>query len=275
MIILKTVSELRIWRDSLADNLGLVPTMGSLHAGHLALVERAAVECENVLVTIFVNPTQFNNPADFDSYPRDKEQDIKLLSELGVNAIFIPDEAEIYPAGECTTVSVSGLGSLWEGAHRPGHFEGVATVVAKLFNLTNADRAYFGEKDYQQLQIVRRMVIDLLLPVEIVACPIVRAHDGLALSSRNALLDDRSREMAKDLIHSLERVQHDIKAGRAADTAIAEQQTKLNDGGWEVDYLALVDDSTLCPISAMRPGARLIIAASIGGVRLIDNIWAE
>ncbi len=275
MIILKTADKLRTWQSKLTGSLGLVPTMGSLHAGHLALVELALRGCDHVIVTIFVNPTQFNEPADYDRYPRDHNRDINLLRALGVGAIFMPGVEDIYPGGDATTVTVAGCASLWEGAHRPSHFDGVATVVTKLLNLITADRAYFGEKDFQQLRIVQRLVTDLHLAVEIVPCPIVRANDGVALSSRNTLLDEQSRTKAPSLIHSLQQVRNTIATGLSVDTAITAALAKLDADGWDVDYLALINGTTLAPISAVEAGARLIIAATIGGVRLIDNIAAD
>lgn len=194
--VLRTVAELRArvsdWKAA-GETVGVVPTMGALHEGHLSLARRARAACDRVIVTIFVNPRQFNNPADLEKYPRTEAQDAALLASVGVDAVFAPGPEEVYPRGFATNVSVSGVSEPLEGAHRPGHFDGVATVVAKLFGMTRADRAFFGEKDWQQLMVVQRLVADLNIPVTIEGCATVREADGLALSSRNRRLSVEGR----------------------------------------------------------------------------------
>ena len=194
--IVRTLPDLRAltrrWRDA-GETIGVVPTMGALHQGHLSLARAARADCGRVIVTIFVNPRQFNNPEDLAAYPRTEDEDARKLAPIGVDAIYVPDGAQVYPEGFATTVSVTGLTGMLCGAHRPGHFDGMATVVAKLFLQTSADRAYFGQKDYQQLQVVTRMARDLDIPIEVVGCPTIREEDGLAMSSRNLLLSDRAR----------------------------------------------------------------------------------
>ncbi|TKA97236.1 pantoate--beta-alanine ligase, partial [Cereibacter changlensis] len=202
VVILRRVADLRTmvrgWKAA-GQTVGVVPTMGALHEGHLSLARAAKAGCDRVIVTIFVNPKQFNNPADLEKYPRTEDRDAALLATVGVDVIFAPSPDEVYPPGFATTVSVSGVSAPLEGAHRPGHFDGVAAVVAKLFGMTMADRAYFGEKDWQQLQVVQRLVADLNLPVEIVGCETVREADGLAMSSRNARLSEGGRAIAPAL----------------------------------------------------------------------------
>ena len=205
-VICRSVSEIRAlvdeWKASGA-RVGVVPTMGALHEGHLSLARQARAECDRVIVTIFVNPKQFNNAQDLEKYPRTEDADAALLAGVPVDAIFAPLPDEVYPPGFATTVSVAGVAEPLEGAMRPGHFDGVATVVTKLFGMTRADRAYFGQKDWQQLQVVQRLVADLNLPVEIVACETLREGDGLAMSSRNARLSAKARAMAPALLAAL------------------------------------------------------------------------
>jgi len=234
---------------------GLVPTMGALHAGHRALLRRARAECDEVVMSLFVNPAQFGPGEDFDRYPRDEGRDRAIAAEEGVDRIFAPAVAEMYPDGFSTTVSVGALGTVFEGAHRPGHFDGVATVVLKLVSLLRPDAAYFGQKDAQQLAVIRRMTADLGLGVDIRAVETVREDDGLALSSRNAYLSPEERRRAPSLHRALE----------ARDPAIVEG---------DVDYLAVVDADTFAQVEA-RPGALVIGAARFGSTRLIDNIRIE
>jgi len=234
---------------------GLVPTMGALHAGHRALLRRARAECDEVVMSLFVNPAQFGPGEDFDRYPRDEERDRAIAAEDGVDRVFAPTVAEMYPDGFATTVSVGELGRSFEGAHRPGHFDGVATVVAKLFNLVRPDAAYFGQKDAQQLAVIRRMTADLALGVEIRAVETVREPDGLALSSRNAYLSPEERRRAPSLHR-----------------ALVDRDPSLIEG--DVDYLAVVDADTFAEVDP-RPGALVIGAARFGSTRLIDNIRIE
>ncbi|QEU10774.1 pantoate--beta-alanine ligase [Paracoccus yeei] len=259
------------WRAEGAT-IGVVPTMGALHEGHLSLVRAAQGECDRVIVTLFVNPRQFNNPEDFARYPRTEDADAAILAPLEVDALFVPDAAEVYPPGHATVVSVGGIGTLLEGAHRPGHFDGVATVVALLLNLTRADRAYFGEKDWQQLQVVRQMVADLRMPVRIVACPSVRAEDGVALSSRNQRLSPDARRRAAAIPQALTAAARAIEGGAAPEPVLEDARATLRDAGLgPLDYLELRDALSL---AEPRPGeeARLLVAVWLDGVRLIDNV---
>jgi pantoate--beta-alanine ligase len=276
--VLRRVAELRAlvapWKRS-GETVAVVPTMGALHAGHLSLVERARAEGDRVIVTIFVNPAQFNNPDDLAKYPRSEADDLARLTPLAVDAVFAPPVAEVYPAGHATTVSVGGVAAPLEGEFRPGHFDGVATVVVKLFGMTQADVACFGEKDWQQLQLVRRAAADLDIPVRIVGCPTVREADGLALSSRNLRLSAEARARAAALPRAMAAAAAAVARGEAPDAAVAAARAAVFAAGFEsVDYLALRDAATLGAPAPGRP-SRLLAAASIGGVRLIDNIAVE
>lgn len=271
--IIRSVAELRglvrSWKAAGAL-VGVVPTMGALHEGHLSLARAAKAECEHVIVTIFVNPKQFNNPDDLKKYPRTEENDAALLRGVGVDVIFAPDPSEVYPDGFVTTVSVAGVAAPLEGALRPGHFDGVATVVAKLFGMTMADRAYFGQKDWQQLQVVKRLVRDLNIPVWIVGCETVREADGLAMSSRNARLGVAARAKAPALYAAMTRAAQDFRFGaQALDDCAAE----VLDAGFDsVEYIELRDAATLGPATDLQRPLRLLAAAWLDGVRLIDNI---
>jgi pantoate--beta-alanine ligase len=231
---------------------GLVPTMGALHDGHRALLRRARAECDEVVMSLFVNPAQFGPGEDFDRYPRDEERDRAIAAEEGVDRVFAPTVADMYPDGFSTTVSVGALGSVFEGAHRPGHFDGVATVVLKLFNLIRPDAAYFGQKDAQQLAVIRRMTADLGLGVQIRAVETVREADGLALSSRNTYLSAEERRRAPSLHRALV----------ARDPGLVEG---------DLDYLAVVDADTFAEVEP-GPGALVVGAARFGSTRLIDTI---
>ncbi len=264
--------QVMAWRRA-GETVGLVPTMGALHAGHLALVARARAECDRVVATLFVNPKQFNDQADLDSYPADEADDAAGFAEAGVDLLFAPAVSEMYPAGFATAVSVAGLTDCLCGAARPGHFDGVATVVAKLFNQAPADRAYFGEKDYQQLLVVRRMARDLDLPIRVVAVPTVREADGLALSSRNRGLTPDQRRLAPRLYETLTALAAKLAGGAAAAPELARGLADLARAGFEqVDYLDLRDGETLAALDRAAPGARLFAAAELGNIRLIDNI---
>ena len=275
-VIVRTVAELRAlvrgWKAA-GELVGVVPTMGALHDGHLSLVRAAKAECERVVVTIFVNPMQFNNPEDLKKYPRTLEADAALLVTVGVDVIFAPSPDEVYPEGFATTVTVTGVSQPLEGALRPGHFEGVATVVAKLFGMTMADRGYFGQKDWQQLQVVTRLVRDLNVPVWIVGCETIREDDGLAMSSRNARLDDAARAKAPVLYAAMTRAVADIRAGGSDRMAIREAAEAVRAAGFErVEYIELRDAGTLMPSDDPTRPRRMLAAAWLGGVRLIDNI---
>lgn len=278
MTILRRTADLRPrvsgWRRA-GESVGVVPTMGALHEGHLSLVRAAKAACDRVIVTIFVNPRQFNSPEDYAKYPRTEEADAALLAPFGVDVVFVPEVEEMYPPGFATTVSVTGITEPLEGAHRPGHFDGVATVVTKLLTMTGADRAFFGEKDWQQLLLVRRLVADLNLPVEIVGCPTVREADALALSSRNLRLTPSERHMAAALPEALAEAIGRVESGTAPASALTAARTRLSEAGFgEVEYLALCDAETLGPARPDAP-ARLLVAVWAGTVRLIDNMPAR
>lgn len=274
--ICRTVADLRAlvarWH---ADNekVAVVPTMGALHEGHLSLVRAARGRTTRVIVTLFVNPRQFNNAEDLAKYPRDEEADRAKLDAEGVDVLFAPDVDEMYPQGFATSVSVAGLSEGLCGAHRPGHFDGVATVVAKLLLQTQADTALFGEKDYQQLSIIRRMARDLDIPVEIVGVPTVREAGGLALSSRNVRLTPKGRRSAHALAEALAVAAVRIEAGGDSESAIVEAKAAILEAGYsEVEYLELRDAETLEPVARIARPARLLVAAWLDGVRLIDNV---
>ncbi|WP_394199498.1 pantoate--beta-alanine ligase [Litoreibacter albidus] len=274
--IVRGLSELRAmvsgWKQS-GETVGVVPTMGALHQGHLSLVRAAKDGCDRVIVTIFINPKQFNNPADYDNYPRTEEEDARKLAPFGVDAVYVPDGPTMYPDGFATNVSVGGLTDVLCGAHRPGHFDGVATVVSKLFLQTQADRAYFGEKDFQQLQVVTRLAADLDIPIKVVGCPTIREEDGLAMSSRNLLLSDRARVWAPALNTAMEEVAEGLLAGGDMATLRAKAVAQIERAGFtEVEYLDLRACDTLELLKTPSRPARLLAAAWLAGVRLIDNI---
>jgi pantoate--beta-alanine ligase len=253
--------------------VGVVPTMGALHEGHLSLVDAARKDCDRVIVTIFVNPAQFSNAEDLLKYPRTEAADVAMLSESGVDLIFAPDALEVYPPGFATKVSVASLSAPLEGAFRPGHFVGVATVVAKLFGMTGADRAYFGQKDWQQLAVVRRMVADLNIPVEVIGCATVREADGLAMSSRNQRLDAKARNTAPALYRALVHAVRALSVGQEARGVLAVAVAEVLAAGFDsVDYIELRDAANLGPVTDANRPARLLAAATVGGVRLIDNV---
>ena len=263
---------IRDWKGA-GEKVALVPTMGSLHQGHLDLVTAARRVADRVVATIFVNPLQFNDPADLDRYPRSEEADCDKLRAAGCDAVWLGQVGDLYPDGFATTVSVAGISERWEGAHRPGHFDGVATVVAKLFIAIMPDAAVFGEKDWQQLAVIRRMTTDLGLPIAIHGYPTVRENDGLAMSSRNALLSERERKVAPTLHRVLTATARAVETGATIETELANAAVKLVDAGFgPVDYLAYVDGDTLEPLDHYRDGGRLIAAAVLGRVRLIDNV---
>jgi pantoate--beta-alanine ligase len=260
-------------RESLAGlRPGLVPTMGAFHEGHLALIERSARENEQTVVSIFVNPTQFGNQSDLARYPRDIERDSALATEVGATHIFAPSVDAIYPPGFDSWVEVGDLASRWEGASRPDHFRGVATIVTILLNLVQPARSYFGKKDFQQLQIIRRMHDDLALPGQIVACETVRAPDGLALSSRNMLLLAADRERARAIPNAIDAIRQAVANGEGDVSRLqALGRSILAREGLAVDYLAIVDIVDLKQLTGVNREARLLVATKLGGVRLIDN----
>lgn len=255
------------------ESIGAVPTMGALHDGHLSLVAAAKAACDRVIVTIFVNPKQFNSREDYENYPRTEYQDAARLARFDVDAVYVPDGDEMYPQGFATGVSVAGLTDVLCGAHRPGHFDGVATVVTKLLLQTAADKAFFGEKDFQQLQVVRRLAADLDIPCEIVGCPTIREIDGLAMSSRNLLLSDRARAKAAALNEEMERVAQALARGAQATMMLEEAKLRLLARDFnEVEYLELRAQDDLRLMDRPEVPCRLFAAAWLAGVRLIDNI---
>jgi pantoate--beta-alanine ligase len=276
MIVVESIAELRA---ALAPGrrggrrLGLVPTMGAFHEGHESLIRHAVATCDEVVVSIFVNPTQFNQAGDLAAYPRNERADTQRADALGVDYLFAPPVQEMYPRGFATTVSITGVSEPLEGAHRgPGHFRGVATVVCKLLNIVRPDVAYFGAKDAQQLAVIRRMVSDLDMPAAIEGLPTVRAGDGLALSSRNNLLTAADRERAPALRRALLAVAAAVAAGeRQSERALAAARAELRDSGAELEYLQLVDPATMLALPELDRDALAVIAAHFGSVRLIDN----
>jgi pantoate--beta-alanine ligase len=276
VIVVESIAELRA---ALAPGrraghrLGLVPTMGAFHDGHLSLMRHAVDACDEVVVSLFVNPTQFNEAGDLAGYPRDQQADAQRADALGVGWLFAPPVREMYPDGFATTISIAGVSEPLEGAHRgPGHFQGVATVVCKLLNIVEPDAAYFGAKDAQQLAVIRRMVSDLDMRAAIEALPTVRAGDGLALSSRNALLSPVDRARAPALQRALRAVAAAVAAGeREPERALAAGRTELRDSGAELEYLQLVDPATMLDLEELDRDALAVIAARFGSVRLIDN----
>jgi pantoate--beta-alanine ligase len=275
MEVVRTIQELRSASAALRGRFGslaLVPTMGALHEGHRALVDAAVNSSAAVTASIFVNPLQFNPNEDLSRYPRDEAGDLAALRACGCHLVWLPDVATMYPPEGATTIDVGGPAEQWEGTARPGHFRGVATVCAKLFGQMRPDRAYFGEKDWQQLQVVRRMVADLHLPLEIVAVPTVRESDGLAMSSRNRFLKIDERAIAPRLYAILSATAASCKNGQVIDAALTDARRDLSEAGFSLDYLALVNGLTMAALPRMAAGARLIVAARLGSVRLIDNI---
>ena len=279
MQLVRDVEALRTvtagWRRS-GERVALVPTMGALHEGHLSLVRQAAARADHVVASIFVNPRQFGPAEDLTRYPRREAEDCAALEALGVDLVFVPSVATMYPPGFASHVSVAKLGDGLEGAVRPGHFDGVATVVCKLLTMAQPDLAIFGEKDWQQLAIIRRMVADLDLPVEILAGAIVRDSDGLALSSRNVYLNAEQRAKALALQRELARAAHAISTGSPVSTIVSECIAALLLAGFaKVDYLSLANADTLEPLEQLRSPARLLAAATMGTTRLLDNLAVE
>lgn len=273
MRTITTVAEMTAARDAATGTVGLVPTMGFLHEGHLSLVRGARADCDTVAVSIFVNPAQFGPGEDLDRYPRDEERDLALLRDEGADIVFMPPPEEVYPPGFDDWVEVRGpIAERLEGEHRPGHFRGVTTVVARLFRIVRPDRAYFGEKDAQQLRVIRRMTGDLGLPVEVLGLPIVREPDGLAMSSRNAYLspDDRTRALA--LSRALGEAERSFGSGeRDAGVIRTAARRTLDAAGVGVDYVSVVDEETLTELKTIDRPALLLLAALVGATRLIDN----
>jgi pantoate--beta-alanine ligase len=277
MLIAKTIAEVRAAVAKLRGDkkcIGLVPTMGALHEGHLSLVRAARAHCSAVVVTTFVNPTQFGPKEDFAKYPRTFDEDCALLEKEAVDVVFAPEAAEIYPPGASTVVEVAGISDRLDGVSRPGHFVGVATVVAKLFNIVQPDHAFFGQKDAAQVAVLRRMVRDLHFNLELIVCPIVREADGLAMSSRNRYLSVDERQQALVLRRALRRVEAEVAAG------VVESQPLIDAGlavladepEIRVDYFSIVDPDTLEDVPDVTAGALVAVAAGVGLTRLIDNV---
>lgn len=279
MQTLRDLPALRSAIDAMKSDgrpVALVPTMGALHEGHMALVEEARRHAGHVVVSIFVNPRQFGVNEDLDAYPRREAKDAQMLQAAGVDALWAPSAEVMYPAGYATNISVSGITEGLDGAARPGHFDGVATVVAKLFNQVQPDIALFGEKDYQQLAMIRQMVRDLDMRVEIIGVPTQRAEDGLALSSRNAYLTDEERKDALALPRALGEAARQMEKGTSVEAAVAKAIAMLSAHGFDpIDYVTLCDAVTLEPMTVLDRPARLLGAAKLGRTRLIDNIVVE
>jgi pantoate--beta-alanine ligase len=271
MRIVRTNAEMRALRREAHGRLGLVPTMGAFHAGHHALMRAAREQSDTVVTSLFVNPAQFNEAADLAAYPRDEQRDVAEAEGLGVDILYAPPVEEVYPPGFTTAVRVEGMSDVLEGAERgPGHFAGVCTVVTKLFNVVQPDLAYFGQKDAQQVAVLRRMVRDLDIPVELVVIPTVRDPDGLALSSRNVHLSADERSRATGLSQALRAAEAAVAAGeRDAAAIVRAARTALN--GVEPEYLALVDPDSFQPITTVHDRVLVAVAARVGATRLIDN----
>ncbi len=281
MRILRTVNELRHWsrrarREAAEEHggvIGLVPTMGALHVGHASLIRAAVGACRHVAVSIFVNPTQFGPNEDFARYPRSFEADCALVAAEGAEVVFAPAVEEMYPPGASTFVDVDGIGGRLDGESRPGHFRGVATVVAKLLIAAEPDQAFFGQKDAAQVAVLRRMVTDLRLGAQIIVCPIVRELDGLALSSRNAYLSAGERKQALVLSSAIHRVETLVSTDerRAIELVDAAREVLATEPAVRIDYIELVDPATLLPVETAVPGALFAVAVWVGTTRLIDN----
>ena len=276
MRTLRTVAELRVAlrEPRLAGrSIGLVPTMGSFHEGHLSLMRRARRDCDEVVVSLFVNPTQFEQTADLSRYPRDEARDERMAADVGVDYLFAPTVTEVYPPGFTTTVSVAGITETLEGSRRGrGHFDGVVTVVTKLFNMVGPDVAYFGQKDAQQALVIQRLVRDLDIPVRIEVCPTVREPDGLAMSSRNRLLSPDERERAAAINRALENAVAVVAAGeRDAAKVAGSARAEMTSEGVEPEYFELVSTDTLAPASVIDDSVLAVVAAQVGATRLIDN----
>jgi pantoate--beta-alanine ligase len=275
MQIVRSLPDLIAARTALAaakGGLALVPTMGALHAGHLSLVRAARESGLAVAVSIFVNPLQFGPNEDLARYPRDEAGDLALLRAEGCDLVWLPTVEAMYPPGDATAIDVGGPALAWEGAERPGHFRGVATVVAKLFGQMRPRLAFFGEKDWQQLQVIRRMVSDLLLPVEVRGVPVARDADGLALSSRNRFLSPEERRCAPLLHTVLRELADSVCDGTSVEARLQAARARLTAAGFDVNYLALVHAESLGEIAQAQPPARLLAAARLGSVRLLDNV---
>lgn len=275
MQIYKTIAETReaLAGEALQKKIGFVPTMGALHKGHLSLVERCHSESDLTVVSIYVNPAQFGPQEDLNHYPRNLEKDIDLLRNYHVDIVFTPDDVQMYPEGYCTWVQVEGLSDILCGASRPGHFRGVATIVLKLMHIVNPKFMFMGMKDYQQIIVLEKMIEDLNLETKIVRCPIVREPDGLAMSSRNSYLTPDERQRATCLIKALKNAQKMVNEGYLESSIlISEAENIIKQANGRIDYIKIVDGSTLQELPEVRSGSRMMLAVYIGNTRLIDNI---
>ena len=274
MKTIATVTEMTAWRDAATGTVGLVPTMGYLHEGHLSLVRRSKRDDDHTIVSIFVNPAQFGPNEDFERYPRDEARDLELLGGENVDAVFMPGVDEMYPTGFNEWVEVHGpVVERLEGEHRPGHFRGVTTIVARLFRIVQPDRAYFGQKDAQQMRVIRRMTADLALPVDVIGLPTVREPDGLAMSSRNVYLSPEDRGAALVLSQSLRCAEELVRAGKSDATAVKLKVESMirTEPAVALEYVSLSDEATLEELATMDRPALLLLAARVGPTRLIDN----
>jgi len=274
MKVIKIISEMKSFRKALPEPVGLVPTMGYLHEGHISLVRQAKKDNASVVVSVFVNPTQFSPGEDFETYPRDLEGDVELLEEEGVDAVFAPEADEMYPANFSSRVEVTGITQKLEGNCRPGHFRGVTTVVNKLFNIVRPDRAYFGQKDAQQAAVIKKMVADLNMNLEVITCPIVREMDGLALSSRNIYLNPRERQASTVLYRSLMLAQNLYAQGERDAEIIRKEIVRLikTEELARIDYVSIADPATLDELDEITGKALVSMAVKFGKTRLIDNV---
>ena len=272
MLVAKTVAEIRTWRQNVRGKVGFIPTMGYLHDGHLSLIQQAKNENDLVVVSIFVNPKQFGPKEDFASYPRDTARDLQFLNDAKVDVVFLPELEEMYPAGFESKVSVTGLSKKLEGKRRPGHFDGVATIVSKLFNIVHPQKAYFGQKDAQQVVVMKKMVSDLQFPLSIIVGKTIREKDGLALSSRNVFLSDAERKQAAVLFQSLQFAQKLFSHGEFSALKIKNAMQKLiktTEG--KIDYISIADPESLKEVSSLKKGTIVSLAVYYGETRLIDN----
>ncbi len=269
MRIAKAIADLQLPRDK---RIGFVPTMGALHEGHLQLMRRAREESDLSVISIFVNPLQFGPSEDFSRYPRDLDADAEMARSVGVDVVFAPEVSEVYPNQESTTISVPEVTTRWEGEHRPGHFDGVATVVAKLFHIIQPQIAFFGRKDFQQCMVIRRMIEDLNMPIELSVEPTVREKDGLAMSSRNRYLSEKDREIAPHIFRTLNLIREGILNGNTPQPELDAGRRSLEHQGFAIDYLAYVEDATLRPLQELAKNSTLLIATKLGKTRLIDNV---
>ncbi len=274
MKIVRSIPDLKAARRKTQGSLGFVPTMGYLHEGHLSLVRRAKVENDNTAVSIFVNPTQFLPNEDFNTYPRDEGRDLALLENEAVDLVFLPEVRDMYSDGHCTFVNIEGLGDVLEGAIRPGHFRGVATVVAKLFNLMEPTGAYFGQKDAQQVLVIKKMVADLNMNLEIIVCPTIREEDGLAMSSRNVYLKPEERRNACIIPQALFAARELWLAGERNGDILRRRMRQIIESvpGVQIDYVSVADPATFAELERITRAALASLAVKFGRIRLIDNV---